>query len=500
MPGLRAQELAFSCGDALHLQDITFHLGPGWTGLVGANGAGKTTLLRLLAGELTCSSGQVVRDPGDMTVLLCPQAVEQRGPEIEVFAEDPSGARLRGQLELDPADLRRWPTLSPGERKRWQIGAALFAEPELLLLDEPTNHLDAAAQALVLAALRRFRGIGVVVSHDRALLEALTSRTLRVDRGTATLWPGAYAAARAAWEHAREFRNGRHEVLQADHRALTQRLGDARRAHAASDARRSSSKRMKNLHDQDATCMGAKYRTEQAEIRTGRSVHVLRDSVNRSAQALAASAYESERGAAIAVSGARAPMAYVLTIDAPSLYAGPRRLLGPVRLALGREDRVHLSGANGAGKTTLLNAMLAASRCPPERLLWVPQELSQAECAALVEELRRCDADERGQVLARVSALGVDPTALLASSSPSPGECRKLLLAQGLARGVWALVLDEPTNHLDLPSIERIEAALAEYRGALLLVSHDHALASRLTTRTWRLAHGEVQVMDRGFN
>ena len=82
-----------------------------------------------------------------------------------------------------PTALERWSTLSPGERKRWQIGAALAREPDVLLLDEPTNHLDAEAREWLVSALRRFRGVGVLVSHDRELLEALTTSTLRVHAG-----------------------------------------------------------------------------------------------------------------------------------------------------------------------------------------------------------------------------------------------------------------------------------------------------------------------------
>jgi ATPase subunit of ABC transporter with duplicated ATPase domains len=93
-----------------------------------------------------------------------------------------------------------------------------------------------------------------------------------------------------------------------------------------------------------------------------------------------------------------------------------------------------------------------------------------------------------------VAALGVDPESLLESERPSPGEARKLALASGLARQVWGLLLDEPTNHLDLPSIERLEAALAAYPGALLLVSHDEAFAQQLCDERWVFEDGELRV------
>ena len=492
---LRAVALGCPRANVLQFEAIDLHLAPGWTGLVGANGSGKTTLLRLLAGELAPAGGRVVRDPGHLSLATCPQAVDVCTPEIAIFAAATGKSRrLHCRLGLEPADLTRWPTLSPGERKRWQIGAALAAGPDILLLDEPTNHLDADGRALLLAALRRFTGVGLVVSHDRTLLDQLTTATLRIHRGAVRRWSGSYSAARAAWEAERAAHNEERGALQATQRALTRRLGDARRDRAAVELQRSAGRRMKNRRDHDATSLLADARVAGAERMLGRRVHLLRGELGRNAAALAGTDHDRERGAGMTLTGERGPKQHILAIDLPELRAGPRRLLGPVRLALARDARVLLTGRNGAGKSTLLRALVAGARCPRERILEVPQDMSPETCTALLAELRRADADERGRVLTRLDALGVDPGSLLASPCLSPGEARKLLLARGLARGAWALVLDEPTNHLDLPSIERLEAALSDYPGAILLVTHDAALASRVTTCTWTLENGEVRV------
>ncbi|MCI0670066.1 MAG: ATP-binding cassette domain-containing protein, partial [Myxococcaceae bacterium] len=158
------------------------------------------------------------------------------------------------------------------------------------------------------------------------------------------------------------------------------------------------------------------------------------------------------------------------------------------------EDRIRITGPNGAGKTTLVRALLAEAHIPPERVLFLPQDLTADEAARTLEEVRGLPPAERGRVLSLVAALGVDPDRLLASARPSPGEARKLHMALGLGRHAWALVLDEPTNHLDLPSIERLEEALVAYPGALVVVTHDAHFANRCTSTRWHLEGGQVQV------
>src|SRR3954468_13882500 len=220
------------------LEDVSLVLDRGMYGLVGANGAGKTTLLELLARKFEPHEGRVLLRPHAALVAHCPQQVEELSRDVAALGESSAAmaAELRGRLSLEPAALLRWPTLSPGERKRWQIAAALAREPDVLLLDEPTNHLDAKARDCLLAALRRFEGLGVVVSHDRAVLDGLTHGTLRVHARRVTLYPGNYSVARRLWQAERAREEQQHGEARKRVRQTEARLDGARRVQAAAAA------------------------------------------------------------------------------------------------------------------------------------------------------------------------------------------------------------------------------------------------------------------------
>lgn len=497
MTSLRVRGLSFGHTDRVLLfSKVDFDLTPGFTGLVGPNGAGKTTLLRLLAGELSPDEGKIRHEPSFAEVVLCPQLVEGADEAIAVFADSDDGLaqRVRGELKLEPSMLMRWTTLSPGERKRWQIGSALFAEPDVLLLDEPTNHLDEEARGLLISALRRFSGIGVVVSHDRDLLEALTSQTLRLHGTQARLWPGSYEQARMEWEREERAAVSERERLRNEQKKQKRKLDRARREEEAASANKGAKQRMRNKHDSDARSIVATNKADWAQASLGKKVSAYRQKEEAATSALGELHVDKTLGRSVFVNWRRPPNRVLAMLDADEVRAGEEAVLFDVRLTLGRDDRIRIRGPNGAGKTTLVNALLANLRAPSERILYVPQELTKEEARQTLREIQALTKEERGRVLSIVAALGVEPERLLATTTPSPGEARKALIALGLGRHAWALVLDEPTNHLDLPSIERLEAALESYPGALVLVTHDSAFGERCATTTWTVMDGRVQV------
>lgn len=500
MSAIHVSHVSYSYSSAAPvIDDASFDLGPGWTGLVGANGAGKSTLLSLLAGNHPPDTGSVTFVPTGAPAILCEQRVDDRPFAVEGFAAlwDRYEVRLRARLNLDAADLERWSTLSPGERKRWQIGAALSATPDVLLLDEPTNHLDGEARSLLLQALGDFAGTGIVVSHDRDVLRTLTTHTLRIHHGRIRLWGGSYETARDAWEA--EAADGRQERerLKREQKKTKRRLADQRRTAEEKEAKRLRERREAGIHDLDTRGAVATGRHASGQRAGAREREVTRARLESVTDEVDATVVERLHGGAVTFSADGARKEFLIRFDGPVMTSGGSTLF-PADLTVRRSDRIHVAGPNGAGKTTLLNTLVDNAAIPPERMLVLHQETTRQEAIGWLDLVRALPNLEQGRVMSLVSLLGSNPAALLASDLPSPGEARKIALAFGLGTPTWLLVLDEPTNHLDLPSIERLEAALRDYPGALLVVTHDSDLAESVTTAKWIIDRSQGLTIEGG--
>jgi ATPase subunit of ABC transporter with duplicated ATPase domains len=216
------------------IEDLSVHFNPGWTGIVGANGAGKTTVLKLAMGELAPDQG-VVRTSED--AIYCPQRTDDAPDMLPDLLEacDHEAAVLIGRLGIQLDWPNRWQTLSHGERKRAQLAVALWRRPAILAVDEPTNHIDAHARELLGGALQSFEGVGLLVSHDRQLLDSLCSQCLFVEPPDAVMRHGGFSvgAGEIAREdtHARRKREGAHRARKALKREAVKRREEASQSH-----------------------------------------------------------------------------------------------------------------------------------------------------------------------------------------------------------------------------------------------------------------------------
>jgi ATPase subunit of ABC transporter with duplicated ATPase domains len=496
MTRISFEDVSFGFNEPL-FEQLTASFDTGWTGLVAPNGAGKTTLLRLIAGELLPQAGRLRLTPPDAIAWCRQQSSDQRA-ELERFAADTSrpAQRWRGRLGVQATDIERFAQLSAGERKRWQLALVLANEPSVLLLDEPSNHLDAAARSLLIEALRQFEGVGVLVSHDRALLDALTKNTARIVARTLEICPGNYSAASLEWQARQGATASAREALKRDRQRIHQRADAQRRKASGAERDRSSRRAMKDKNDHDARSILRKNKAESAGRRLARDAAALDSRLGRIDAALGSLRVDKQLGSDIFADYEPWPKPIVLRASFDSLHAGDKALLGRTSLDIARADKIALEGPNGSGKSTLLAELQRQNPHAFAQSVYLPQSLSPEFRAELVRRLNELPPVCRGRALSIVAALGSNADALLASACWSPGEARKVALALGLVSSAPALILDEPTNHFDLPSIERLERLLAGFPGCVVLVTHDAMLAERVATRRVRFESGNL--VERG--
>jgi len=473
------------------ITELSYSLGNGWTSLAGANGCGKTTVLKLACGMLKPDSGSV---DSSGTAVLCAQRTDHPPALLNEFQNDWCGEtiQLRDSLGIGDSWAERWSTLSHGERKRLQLAVALWSRPSLLAVDEPFNHLDSMGRDAVVMALSAFTGCGLLVSHDRAAMETLCTRTMLFHPGRISLYNAGYSRAVDEEEMERTRLAAAREAAKRDY--LKKKRDARRKMLKARTIQAQAGGAGVSFRDICRLGLDGPSRIDGIVQKAGQRSREAAAKAERARERMESITYRKVHRTGIDLTGEPAEMNLLLDEAPGSITVGRGSLVIPA-LELLPGDRIALTGPNGSGKSTLLRWMKARLRCPEEKLVWIPQEIAAEEASRLLTELRGLSRDELGFIMTVVRRLGSDPEKLLDSSVPSPGETRKLLLARGLLGDPWLIVMDEPTNHMDLPSVECLEKALAEYPGAVLLVSHDRAFLDALTDSSWSIGSGELRIL-----
>jgi ATP-binding cassette subfamily F protein 3 len=521
---LQVADLRFGYGGDTLFEGVTFSLAAGdRVALVAPNGSGKTTLLRLVAKELEPDAGSVVlrreatlgfyrqshEVPAEGDVLGAflsgfSEVVELRAELRRAQEQAASGSKealdalahvtdryhlargdelehevaaIASHLGFSDADLARpVASLSGGERGRLRLGIVLARKPDVLLLDEPTNHLDLDTIGWLEDWLRSARTAVLLVSHDRAFLDATCDHTMELGRRSFRVYPVRYS----------EYVVAREEDL-ARERALAERQGDMI-AKTEDFIRR-------NIAGQ---------KTKQAQSR--RKMLEKLDRLDRPEDVWAQAERVSFRFAPAARTGD-------IVLDARGLGAerGGRVLFQGFDLLVRRGERIGVVGPNGSGKTTLLKLLAGRGEPGDDGTLkrgtnlqegYFDQHLGEVDArVTAVENVRQVRGDftveAARQYLARFRFWGDDPLRVVGGFSG--GERSRLALARLLLEPRNVLFLDEPTNHLDIAAAEILEEALVSFEGTVILVSHDRRFLENVTTRVVSLRNGVVDVYPGGF-
>ncbi len=471
---LQDAELAYGLHPLLDRANLTVLDGER-IGLIGRNGTGKSSLLSAIAGTIALDDGEIKRRDG-----LAITFVEQE-PVLPAASTLRESLAMRGHLERIADDRERWrvearlneflhrfgldeaadpASASGGERKRAALALAFARQPDLLLLDEPTNHLDIDAIGELEEFVRRAPA-SIVITHDRAFLDAVATRIVELDRGLLRSYPGNFAAYQSRKSDelaAEEVVSRKFDKFWAQEEVWIRKGVEARRTRNEGRVRRLERLREERAARRDR--LGNVRLSLDAGARSGKLVAELENVTRR---------------------------------------FGDRTIVRDLSMVIMRGDRIGLIGPNGAGKTTLIRLILGALP-PDEGRVRLGTNLEIAYFDQMREQLdpERTLADtispgsdwieiggQRRHVLTYLGEFLFPPERVNAPvKTLSGGERNRLLLARLFARPANLLVLDEPTNDLDIESLELLEETLQGYTGTLLLVSHDRAFLDNVVTQT----------------
>jgi ATP-binding cassette subfamily F protein uup len=472
MPLLQLRQITLKYGAAPLLDEIDFQVEPGERiCLLGRNGAGKTSLMRLITGEETPNSGEIIRSDSTVVRRLIQEVpqditgsvldIMHRGlrPDLheEQWQTDIRLEDLAAEMEL-PAH-HEFSELSGGLKRRTLLAAALAGQPDILLLDEPTNHLDLDAILWLEKFLLNSKITLFFVTHDRVFLRKLATRIVELDRGKLTSWACDYDT----------YLERKAQSLDAEEKQWA--LFD------------------KKLAQEEAWLrQGVKARRTRNEGRV-RALLTMRNERSQRRQREGTANIEISAGS---MSGQK-----VIDVkDVSFSYDGPP-IVSQLTTTIWRGDKVGIIGANGSGKTTLLKLLLG--KLPPDsgevklgtnmQIVYLDQMRGQIDDAKTIAQNVAGDAETvtfqgrprhihsyLSDFLFRADRIRM-PAKLL-----SGGERNRLLLARLFLQPANVLVLDEPTNDLDAETLELLEEILVEYAGTLLLVSHDRAFLDNVAT------------------
>jgi macrolide transport system ATP-binding/permease protein len=470
--------------------------------LVGANGVGKTSLLRIIAGIQPPTGGNLSFFKPAKIVMLnetvdCRSEVTVAGYlQAALCLSNSAGAcgEVIKKFGFTQSDTRRITTLSGGEKTRLQLARIWMAQPDLLLMDEPTNHLDTAHLDWLEQLIRQFKGTVLLVSHDRYFLDRSVTRVLELQAAGLTSYPGNYSdyarAKQLQFEQDLKTYFDQQRRAKKLQRALTELDEWADRGHR--ESRRKARSEGPAMGLKEYYRGKAKKLAQRVKNNRKRLQRLREEQINRPRPAATV---------ALEFNGPRSSGNCLLSGSNIGKSFGTLPLFKQSNFAVSAGEKIGLIGPNGSGKTTLVKILLGQEGLdsgsfwfsPRLKIGYLDQELLTLEgTKTILAEVIGANGDLKSARNLLAGLLFQGEAVLKRCAVLSKGERVRVGLAKLLLGDCNLLILDEPTNYLDLPSRERLEAALGDYQGAVLTVSHDRYLLNRVCTTIWSIAAQNV--------
>jgi ATPase subunit of ABC transporter with duplicated ATPase domains len=525
--GLSLNSVARLYGDHTIFEHVSLDLGAGERlALIGENGSGKSTLLRVMAGLEAPDAGSVTvtaavalltqfseTPQGTLTqavtlpaLLAAQRAFDQSLAELgsgsessaQHFAQAEEALRLAGGydfparaatvlagLNLDPDGSAH--ALSGGQMRRLMLARLLLSPAGVYLLDEPTNHLDARSVRWLEGWIAAQPASFVLASHDRAFLDAVSTRTAELERGHLSVFPGPYTQ---AMQIKAELRAAQGRQYEAGRRQRSALKDEAERRQ--SKARSANSYNPKRASDGDK--MLAKGKAQRAQNVNSSRAKALEQRLER--LVTADKPFDDRRTLHLELPPTPPGPGEVLSLRNLGVKRGERQVISGLNLELRRGERLALQGPNGSGKSTLLAAIRGALAHTGERrlgagllLAWTGQNHEELVGLDRVQDAL-LDANPLltpHQLHELAASVGLEGGPSQRVDTLSGGQLTRLSFARLSVVRAQLLLLDEPTNHLDVRAIEALEALLLRFPGTLILASHDRRLMGAVATRTLEL-------------
>lgn len=493
---LRVIKLSKYFGDHVVLNKISFNLERGnKVALTGFNGSGKTTLLRILAGEESYSNGVLqVRD--GVTIAYVPQDPHTHsGLLVRDFLATAASATsddafwrktsvlLAGFMVPETALQQKIGSLSSGQKTKVFLTHMLLQQADILLLDEPTNNLDLPALLWLETYLQTLDVACIIVSHDRAFLDAVTNKVFEIDWHTHDLHVSHARYSDYLAERAKE-----HARLTHEHELQQEELGRLKQLAVYKQERGRAGSKWKTS-DNDKMLQGFK------QNRAGKSFHEAKVTYGRIKRMDFVDKPRERRALSLAVEAvADTGTTDILLKDVVCGYDDGFRV-GPISIDARYGSRLCIVGPNGSGKTTILKTITGT--CAPqsgERVIgsgirfgnFMQEHESLPKDKTAIGFLRSTLGAEREHIQNHLLHFGISESAAqVPIKALSPGNRARLLFAYFAALQVNTLILDEPTNHLDMEATAALEEALTQFTGTIIAVSHDRRFVESMTFDTY---------------